>query len=279
MPPTSRTLSARQTALLDAWLPGAVTVRDHSWGVVGTTVLQLRHGDRDVIVKAGDDADTHLTRELRAHREWLAPWRGSAPELLHADDDAKLLVTRYLPGTLVEDHPAEADPETYRQAGRLLADLHDQPGATDPGYETRMRARAVRHLDGPHRIDPATEERLRAEVTSWPDGPASLVPTHGDWQPRNWLVHDGVVAVIDFGRADLRPAHTDLCRLAVQQFRGRPDLEAAFLDGYGRDPRDPAAWRRELLREAISTAVWAYGVGDEAFERQGHRMVVEALDG
>ncbi|MGW6199374.1 phosphotransferase family protein [Kribbella sp. NPDC055110] len=31
--------------------------------------------------------------------------------------------------------------------------------------------------------------------------PATLVPTHGDWQPRNWLVDNGTVRVIDFGRA------------------------------------------------------------------------------
>jgi len=267
-----------QNALLDAWLPGARTVRDLSWGLVGTTVLWLRHGGDDLVVKAGDDADTHIARELRAHRGWLRPLRGDVPELLHADDDAKLLVTRRLPGTLVQGDPAEDTPGTYRQAGALLARLHQQPRTVDDGYETRMRDRALRHLAAPHRIDPATEARLRAEIAAWPEGPATLVPTHGDWQPRNWLVHGGHVRAIDFGRADLRPAHTDLCRLAVQQFRGRPDLERAFLDGYGADPREPRAWRRELLREAIGTAVWAYKVADERFERQGHRMVAEALD-
>jgi len=103
------------------------------------------------------------------------------------------------------------------------------------------------------------------------------VPTHGDWQPRNWLVNDEVVSVIDFGRAGLRPAMTDFGRLAVQQFRSNPALESAFLEGYGDDPREPAAWHRNRVREAIGTAVWAYQVGDEAFEQQGHRMIAEAL--
>ena len=104
-----------------------------------------------------------------------------------------------------------------------------------------------------------------------------LVPTHGDWQPRNWLVHDGVVSVIDLGRADLRPAMTDLTRLAAQDFRRDPRLEAAFLEGYGSDPREPSAWHRTRLREAVGTAVWAHQVGDEAFEAQGHRMIEDAL--
>ena len=116
-------LSARQTALLADRLPGHEVVADHGWGLVGTTVLQIRHAGADLIVKAGDDADTHIARELRAHREWLAPLvaRGRAPELRHADADAKLLVTRYLPGALVQDTPAEHEPSTYRGAGELLA--------------------------------------------------------------------------------------------------------------------------------------------------------------
>ena len=103
------------------------------------------------------------------------------------------------------------------------------------------------------------------------------MPTHGDWQPRNWLHHDGTVSVIDFGRADLRPAYTDLARLDAQDFRRDPALERAFLDGYGADPREPASWHRQRVREAVGTAVWARLVGDEEFEAQGHRMIAEAL--
>ena len=43
-----------------------------------------------------------------------------------------------------------------------------------------------------------------------------------DWQPRNWLVHNDVVSVIDFGRAAMRPALTDFARLAVQEIPPRP---------------------------------------------------------
>ena len=60
--------------------------------------------------------------------------------------------------------------------------------------------------------------------------------------------------------------------------REAPTLEAAFLDGYGGDPREPDAWRRLRVAEAVGTAVWAYGVGDEAFEQQGHRMIADVLD-
>jgi Ser/Thr protein kinase RdoA (MazF antagonist) len=272
-------LSAQQRGLLEQWLPGAEVVRDHSWGLIGTTVLELSHKGMRFIVKAGDESDHHLARELRAHRLWLEPWtaEGRAPQLIDGDDDAKLLLRQFLPGRLVEDSPSEHDPDTYVQAGILLASLHNQLAVEDGEFEAQANSKALAWLDKPHRISPEMVTRLRTEIESWPSTPAIVVPTHGDWQPRNWLIHDGVVSVIDFGRADLRPAVTDLARLAAQQFRTGPQLEAAFLDGYGGDPREPVAWHRLQVREAISTAAWAHQVASDPFERQGLRMIAETL--
>lgn len=272
-------LSSAQRALLDQWLPGATVERDHSWGLVGTTVLELRSGGSRFIAKAGDDKDQHIARELHAHRHWLTPWtsRGRAPELVNGDAGAKLIVTRYLPGELVLGTAYADDPAIYRQAGELLSELHAQTAVPDDDWEKRANEKSLAWLDGPHRIAAVTVERLRAEIAGWPAPPVRLVPAHGDWQPRNWLIHDGVVSIIDFGRADLRPAWTDLGRLAVQDFRRNPALEAAFLDGYGPDPREAGAWHRNRVREGIGTAAWAFGVGDEEFEAQGHRMIAEAL--
>ena len=275
-------LPAHQHVLLEEWLPGAKVVADHTWvGLQLRHVLEVEHDGLRYVVKAGGPDDGHMAREIRAHREWLAPWtsRGRAPAALHADVGARLLVTRHLPGGLVEGTPYAESADTFRQAG-VLALLHAQPGVIDDDYERRETAKSLTWLGKPHRIAPDVEQRLRDLVTSWnTTTPTTLVPTHGDWQPRNWLIHDGTLSVIDFGRADLRPAATDFVRLAVQDFRRDPSLEAAFLEGYGSDPRSPSpdAWLRMRVREAIGTAVWAHQVGDEGFEQQGHRMIAEAL--
>ncbi|WP_229071017.1 phosphotransferase family protein [Actinoplanes sp. DH11] len=272
-------LTPDQRDLIGRWLPGATVERDHSWGVVQTTVLEMAYAGSRVIVKAGGPDDHHIAREINAHRNWTRPWTalGRAPVMLHGSVAAKLLVATYLPGSLVLGSGHATDPGAYRQAGELLALLHHQLGDTDPDYERRENEKCLVHLDGPHRIDAGTTARLRAAITSWPAPPSRVVPTHGDWQPRNWLVHDGVVSVIDFGRAAMRPAYTDFSRLAAQEFRTDPRLEAAFLEGYGSDPRDTPAWHRGRVREALATACWAYRVGDEPFEAQGHRMIAEAL--
>lgn len=273
-------LGARQRQLLARWLPDPTVVRDHSWGLTGTVVLEVESRGARHCVKAAPEGDHHLVRELRAHREWLTPWtdRHLAPSLCHADDSARILVTGWLPGRLVQGSGAETRADTYRQAGALLALMHEQGvHVMDPEHERRETARALAWLDRPHRIAAATVARVRAVMGEWPCPPTVLVPTHGDWQPRNWLVDKGTVKAIDFGRAALRPAFTDWSRLVVQQFATDTDLERAFADGYGSDPREDDGWRRHLLREAVSTTVWAHQVGDAEFEAQGQRMLAAAL--
>ncbi|MET8462513.1 phosphotransferase [Micromonospora zamorensis] len=272
-------LSAQQRALVDRWLPNATVERDHSWGLTTTTVVEMTHAGSRFIVKAAGLDDHHIQRELHAHLNWLHPWtsRGRAPALVHGSADAKVLVTRYLPGELVLGGTHADDPAVYRQAGELLALLHAQSVVVDDDYERRENEKSLAWLRQPHGIAAAIAERLRAEIGTWATPPATLVPTHGDWQPRNWIVHRDVVGIIDFGRAAMRPASTDFARLAVQDFNRNPNLETAFLDGYGPDPRDADAWHRDRVRAAIGTAVWAHRVGDEPFEAQGHRMIAEAL--
>ncbi|WP_328473141.1 aminoglycoside phosphotransferase family protein [Actinoplanes sp. NBC_00393] len=273
-------LSEEQRRLLDEWIPGAAVEQDHSWGVVETTVLEMARAGSRFIVKAGGAADHHIEREIRAHLHWLEPWTslGRAPLLLHHDSRAKLIVTTYLPGELVLDAEQVGDPGAYRQAGELLALLHAHTSQADDDYERRENQKSLKLLAGPHRIAGTTVERLQRMIAAWPTPPVTVVPTHGDWQPRNWLIHDGVVSIIDFGRAALRPPFTDLNRLDAQEFRTGPQLEAAFMAGYGSDPRAADGWHRSRMREAIATACWAYAQGIEEFEAQGHRMIAEASE-
>ncbi|TWP33946.1 phosphotransferase [Leekyejoonella antrihumi] len=273
-------LSDAQQQTVDGWFPGAVVVADLSWGLVDTVVLHLRHDGGEAVVKAAGPSDGHLPREIAAHERWTGPWRttGRIGRLLHADRDQNVFALSYLPGVLVQDSPAADDADTYRQAGALLAAYHAQAARVSQSYEAQMDARAITWLDGEHRISQGIVTRLREVIASHDQPAVELVPTHGDWQTRNWLVNDdGQILVIDLGRADWRPALTDFARLARREWEGRPGLERAFIEGYRGDPRESAAWQRTLLREAIGTACWAYQVGAEDFEQEGHRMIRQAL--
>jgi Phosphotransferase enzyme family len=272
-------LSASQLSLLRAWFPQMAVIADLSWGLLDTVVLHVRDQGRDVIVKAGGPGNHHIGREIAAHRAWVGCLAeiGRGPLLLRADESANVLATTYVEGQLVLGVDVEWQADTYAQAGELLARFHSQASRVDKHYERAANAKSLAWLDGPHGIAPDIEAQLRGEFTAIALPTVTLVPTHGDWQPRNWLHHRGTISVIDFGRADWRTADSDFARLATQQFLHRPDLDEAFIGGYGSDPREPSAWRRTLLREAVGTACWAHLVGDSGFEAQGHRMIADVL--
>jgi hypothetical protein len=269
-----------QQRLLARWFVNPEVVADLSWGLVDTVVLHVRDGHREAIVKAGGPTNHHILREITARRRWTGPWwqTGSIGGLLEASEAANMLAIEYLPGRLVQDVPAAAtDTEIYRQAGLLLARFHAQASLIDDAYEAAADRKALGWLKRDHRIALSTVSDLRAAIARHEHGHVELVPTHGDWQTRNWLLADGTIRVIDLGRAEWRPRVTDFVRLARREWEGRPHLETAFFDGYGGDPREPYGWRAALLREAIGTTVYAYMVGDRAFEEQGHRMIAQSL--
>jgi hypothetical protein len=254
-------------------------VDDMSWGLVDTKVLHVRDGGRDVVVKAAGPAGHHIAREITAHESYTGPLveRDRTGRLIAADRAANVLITEYQTGELVEGSPYEFNPDVHAQAGSMLRALHGQARRLDEDYEHLATAKAIAWLDREHRVEVHAEADARLVLNAYRPRPVETVPTHGDWQPRNWLIDGNHVRAIDFGRFEFRPPATDLARLATQQWKGDSSLESAFLDGYGGDPRDGCPWSIELLREAIGTAVWAYQVSDIEFEAHGHRLLGEAL--
>ena len=70
--PTS--LTTAQCALLEGWLPGYAVLRDLSWGLVETTVLEVSCAGERFVVKAGGPQDHHMAREVRALQDAARTW-------------------------------------------------------------------------------------------------------------------------------------------------------------------------------------------------------------
>lgn len=276
---TATGVSDHQRELLDEWLPGAVVAHDRSWGLKASVVYEVAADEGAFVVKAGNDADRSVRREIRAHQEWTSPWTamGLAPRLEHANVEAKLLVTRYLDGDPILDTPHEDDPAIHQQAGAMLRELHAQSASVDPEWEATENAMVAERLDHPHRIAPDDVARLRELLETLETPPVTVVPTHGDWQPRNWILQEGKVAGIDFGRSMLRPAWTDFWFLHTKYFSRDRRLEEAFLDGYGSDPRQEAGWFSARVREAIGPAAWGFQIQHQEYEQLGHDLIAEVL--
>lgn len=91
-------------------------------------------------------------------------------------------------------------------------------------------------LDGAKDVLPADQRaEIREHLQALKQlGPIPAVPCHLDYTPRNLLATTTAdVAVIDFEHSRYDLAARDLVRLATRVWANRPDLERAFLHGYG----------------------------------------------
>ena len=106
------------------------------------------------------------------------------------------------------------------------------------------------------------------------------VPCHLDYSPRNWLVADGQVQVIDFGEVGLDVWVNDLARLWFGSWSERPDLKEVFFDGYGRTMTgdDLAILLGCGALDAVRTVVWAREYGDDSFEQVARRNLNRMMD-
>ncbi|MET9697790.1 phosphotransferase [Streptomyces sp. NPDC006529] len=96
-------------------------------------------------------------------------------------------------------------------------------------------------------------------------GPVPVGHIHGDNQPRNWMVFEGVLALIDFERARPAACVQDFIILTATQWADHPDREKAFFRGYGRSLTDA---ERQALRcltvlDAVNCLAWGPDNGDE----------------
>ncbi|MBD7950048.1 phosphotransferase family protein [Oerskovia rustica] len=274
------------TVLLDAaatWAAsvGAGTrtelVEEWIWPHGESRVARVRTGAGDVVVKWERSA-RNVAREVEALQRYVPSLGDDAGRLLAADTDAHVLVLTHVPGALATGDVA-LDPDVHRQAGVLLARLHaSAPGVPDEGYGERLLADLDEKAAALGPIVDATDLlRLREVAAPVADvRSVRLVPAHRDFGPRNWLVDtDGHVRVIDFAHAELSPWAVDLQKLTMREWRGRPDLEAAFHEGYGRvpDDEDRLVLHAYVALSTLAIIAWSVEHDDPGFEAEARSVL------
>ncbi len=256
-------------------------IEDCSWKHRMSRVLRLRdQRGADWILKQHRDRDRYQA-ELGAYRRWTGALGERAPQLRSRDDELGAIMISVVPGEPVP-WPAPARPRpgsildaaelaVHRDAGAALRLLHDaQPplpcpdlGAVKTAELAQLEPQAAGLLS---RRELSFARSEAAALTTI--GTANLVPCHGDYTPRNWLAADGTVRVIDFEWARLNAPQADLARLHLGVWHGRPDLRAAFMDGYGHqlDDTGSAALRGCSAVLAVWLVVKAHQSGQPSFE-------------
>ncbi len=271
-------LTNAQRSLLDEWLGDWTVATDYSWPLQDTHVLRVWAGGRSYIVKASRTSH-HIAREIAAHEQFLGWFKVWVPCLVHASTVERILVTEYIPGELVEGTDAEWDPDTYRQAGARLNELL-VPGSVSDAYLERLIESSRRSIAAAHSLVGADQlVEIEGRLSSVSPRPVTMSFTHGDYQPRNWLMEGGQLRVIDFGRAAQRHWTSELVRLHSQQFVGHEVLQRSFFAGLGRPltPEDAEVFYLERIQQAVGTVVWANGINDANFEEHGRQMIRKIL--
>ncbi|WP_354639988.1 aminoglycoside phosphotransferase family protein [Kitasatospora camelliae] len=228
-------------------------------------------------------------REVHAYQHATAALPPGRVAALHAHDaDALLVVTGAVDGTALRHTPltARQRPEAYRQAGKLLRKLHDQPlpDVASPGDERDVPwpQERERALNLAREVGLGIEDlALLDTAMAVPPPVLPLVVCHGDFSPRNWIVDttsgDGMlVRLIDFERSQVEEAvRRDLMRIVYQITAHQPELREAFFDGYGRTLTDAeqAGCRAYAAIDCPSALRWATKHRDDEIQRYGLTML------
>ncbi|MDJ0382117.1 phosphotransferase [Streptomyces sp. G-G2] len=263
-----------------------VSVRDASHDWDRSRVWEVEGADGVHRYVKVSPSEKFFTRETRAYR-YVVPTLGHsrAPQLIDSRaEDLALLLTAVHGAPAKELGLSAGDwRAVHQQAGALCARLHEAGelgradrveaeaslGAAADGAEKYLARAGDRLSGGEQRLVRDHAAQLRCV------GPVPVGYIHGDNQPRNWMVSEGVLAIIDFERTRPAARVQDLVILAVTQWIDHPDRERAFLSSYGRALTDA---ERHALRcltalDAVNCLAWGPDNNDEVVTARGRRTL------
>jgi hypothetical protein len=294
----------RQLAELLQWCAAVVgpcgLLSDHRRAHPGerSAVSRLRTACGYAYLKTYRDA-TLWASEAHAYQCWAPAFGDYAPRLLAVRAQQPLAVLMgELPGRLLEEVRLDLPHEraAWRAAGQALAGLHElasgewfgpcrQDGtcAGTPVYDARQYVRLEFEdlLERGQRggfLGPDELDVVRAACRMLPAFAGERPrPCHRDYCPANWLVsqHGDWAGVIDFefARWDVRAA--DFTRYPDWDWISRPDLVAAFFEGYGRN-FTPAEEQQRLVEHvlyALGAIVWGCENAYFGFAAEGRQAL------
>ncbi|MFD6892624.1 phosphotransferase [Streptomyces sp. NPDC059957] len=231
-------------------------------------------------------SEKFFTRETRAYRHVVpALGHSRAPHLIDSRAQDLVLLLTTVPGAPAKTLGLSSGDwrAVHQQAGTLCARLHEAGeldrtdrveaeaslGAAADGTEKYLARAGDRLTEGEQQLVRDHAARLRRV------GPVPVGYIHGDNQPRNWMVSEGGLALIDFERTRPAALVQDLVLLAVTQWIDHPDREKAFLSSYGRTLTDG---ERHALRclaalDAVNCLAWGPDNNDEQVAARGRRTL------
>ena len=253
---------------------------DLSWGHRASLVLRVRDAGGGRWVAKRHRERARYEAELAAYQRWAPGMGECVPRLRGFDDEGRVLVLAALSG---EPVAWPGDVGSHRRAGAALRLLHD---AEPPRPWGDFQMAKLSEFEG---LAPQASQLLPVDVVDFVlgrilalaelDRAPMRVPCHRDYTPRNWLADGERLRVLDFELAQPDVWVSDLTRLASGAWCGRPELRAAFLEGYGRAP--DAEDEVVLGTCAALTSTWlivrGHEYGEAALVDENRRILAEFM--
>lgn len=252
------------------------------------------HAESNVWEVIADDTRYYLKKhkqprkfrqEVYAYQHW-APSLNNVPKLIASCERPHALLISAVPGVLVQETALTKRQErkVYRRAGALLRRLHDLPfedtDALPLADALRKRSTAwTRRAQGT--VEEAligwVRRRLEAAAVQIAQSRWTRTPCHRDYIPRNWLLDEETLHLIDFEHSKPDLWLTDLEKLYWDVWLQRPELKVAFLEGYGRtlSEEEERVLRGLAVHNVFVSIVWATEHRDETFERRGREVLAQ----
>jgi hypothetical protein len=250
----------------------------------GRVLRVVTRSDEYSIVKWYSDARDYQ-RELDALTSYTPALGSDAPKLIDSDDVFHLLLLSEVKGEPASTSAAAWDPVIHYRAGVLIRRLHESAPCVHTDQFARQCAtrfeEAASRLEGS--VDSGALVEARHLIANAMDLQGlSLVPTHRDNHPRNWMVDPGGhVRLIDFANSEYDPWIVDVLLLEQDYWRSDPNLRVAFLSGYDREitPEDETLLRAHHAVVAVRALVAANASGASKADKARAKDLFDRLVG
>lgn len=218
-------------------------------------------GQSVVVRCAGAGTEEYIDRKVEAHNARSAARAGVSAEVLFADPDAGLLVTRYIEGieTMTPERFASRLGAPAR-AGRVLHALHVSGEVFEFRFELFamiddyleiLSTKDVDLPDGYHGIVKAAEPVKRALA----ENPTSLAPCHCDPLCENFLDDGEVMWIVDWEYSGMNDPLWDVGDLSVEAGMTHTQ-DAELMHAYFGRPPTASETGRMVIYKAMCDLLW-----------------------
>lgn len=241
--------------------PGAPATATRLGGLTNRVFRIEAEGEAYCLRIAGSGTEEYIDRANEAAMARAAAEAGVSPEVLHADPDTGVMVTRFLDGTVTmtaEGFKTRAGAPA--RAAAVFRRLHES-GATFPArfelfamIDDYLRILAGKTVDLPEGYFDVLEE-AEAVKAALAAHPLPLVPCHCDPLCENFLDTGGRMWLVDWEYSGMNDPMWDLGDVSVEA-AFTPDQDEAMLAAYFPDGPTPAERGRMVIYKAMCDLLW-----------------------